>query len=76
MTFPIIGSECAPGILDIGPAIASGSVPLSAATTDLTRLFALDRLSPDRRFACHWIQEIDGRLACFWEPDIVLTPRR
>jgi hypothetical protein len=61
-------------ILDVRPAAPSGTVP---ATTDLVRLFALDRLPVRRpRLACHWRRDADGRLACTWEPDIALVPQR
>jgi hypothetical protein len=61
-------------ILDVRPAAPSGVVP---ATTDLVRLFALDRLPVRRpRLACHWRRDADGRLACTWEPDIALVPQR
>jgi hypothetical protein len=76
MTFPIVGSECAPGILDIGPAAEPGVVQPTAAAIDLVRLFALDRLPTHRRLVCHWRRQADGRLACTWEPDIVLIPQR
>jgi hypothetical protein len=74
MTFNLLGSECAPGILDIRPAAIPGSVSNGAA--DLVRLFSLDRLSGERRLVCHWRRQLDGRLACSWEPDIVLVPQR
>jgi hypothetical protein len=81
MTYPIFGSECAPGILDADPTVALGIVPFDTIAIDFPRLFgldrlSLDRLSSDRRLACRWHRELDGRLACFWEPDIVLIPQR
>jgi len=76
MTFPIFGSECAPGILDSRPTVEPGTVPFNAAAIDLTALFEFDRLSFDRRLVCRWAREIDGLLACHWEPDIVLIPQR
>jgi hypothetical protein len=65
-------------ILDVRPAAPLGTVPAQGATTtDLVRLFALDRLPVDRRrLACHWRRDADGRLACTWEPDIALVPQR
>jgi hypothetical protein len=76
MTFPIFGGECAPGILDAGPTAKPGTVPLNAAAIDLTARFGLDRPPSDRRLVCRWVREIDGRLACHWEPDIVPIPQR
>jgi hypothetical protein len=76
MIFPIFGSECAPGILDIRPAAEPGDVQSTAAAIDLVRLFALDRLPRSRRLACRWHRQADGRLACTWEPDIVVIPQR
>jgi hypothetical protein len=76
MTFPIFGSECAPGTCYAGPTGEPGTVPSNAAAIDLISLFAFDRLSPDRRLICLWAREIDGELACHWEPDIVLIPQR
>src|SRR3981081_1877882 len=75
MTFPIFGSECAPGILDIRPAAEPGIVSSNAAGTDLLRLFALDNLPAARRqLVCHWRRDADGRLSCSWEPDIAPHP--
>jgi len=76
MNFPIFGSECAPAIVISDPSATPGAVPFDAAASDLARLFGLDRLSQDRRFVCRWVRDIDGRLACFWEPDIALNPPR
>ena len=76
MTYPIFGSERAPGILDADPTVAPGIVPFDTIAIDFPRLFGLDRLFSDRRLACRWHRELDGRLACFWEPDIVLIPQR
>ena len=76
MTFPIIRSECAPGISHGGPTFKPGTVRFDAAAIDRTALFGLDRLSSNRRLVCHWAREIDGRLACHWEPDIVPIPQR
>ena len=77
MTFPIVGSECAPGILAIRSAAEPGDVQPIAAATDLVRLFALDVLPAVRRqLLCRWHRDADGRLACTWEPDIVLIPQR
>jgi hypothetical protein len=75
MTFPIIWSECAPGISH-GPTFKPGAYPINAAAIDRTARFGLDRLSSDRRLVCHWFREIDGRLVCIWEPDIVPIPQR
>jgi hypothetical protein len=68
MTFPIFWSECVPGILDVSPASKPGGVSSERATIDLVRLFAHDRPSPDRRIVCRWRRQVDGRLACHWEP--------
>jgi hypothetical protein len=46
-------------------------------TKDFVRLFALDRLPIRRpRLVCRWFVDVDGRLSCLWEPDIVPVPRR
>ena len=64
-------------ILDVRPAALPGTVRARGATTDLVRLFALDRLPVRRpRLACHWRRDADGRLACSWEPDIALFAQR
>ena len=76
MTFPICGSECAPGILDIRPTIVPGTLRINSATIDLARLLGLDRLPSGRRLVCRWHREVDGRLACFWELDTVPIPQR
>jgi hypothetical protein len=76
MTFPIFGSEYAPGTIDIRPAVAPDSLKTNAAAIDFVRLFGLDRLSCNRRLVCHWHREVNGRLACLWEPDIVPIPQR
>jgi hypothetical protein len=76
MTFPIMWSECAPGISHAGQTLKPGIVLSNAAAIDLTARFGLARLSSDRRLVCHWAREIDGRLACHWEPDIVPIPQR
>jgi hypothetical protein len=77
MIFPIFGGECAPGLLDARPVAEPGIVTTNADATDLVRLFALDRAPISRRrLFCHWRRQSDGRLACLWEPDIVLVPQR
>jgi hypothetical protein len=74
-------------ILEIRPAAPPGIVPpqgattkgatTKGATTNLVRLFALDCLPAGRRtLVCHWRRDADGRLACTWEPDIVVIPNR
>ena len=64
-------------ILDVRPAARPGTVRARGATTDLVRLFALDRLPVHRqRIICRWHRGADGRLACRWEPDIALFPQR
>jgi hypothetical protein len=64
-------------ILDVRPAALPGTVPARGATTDLVRLFALDRLLVHRqRLVCRWHRGADGRLACSWEPDIALVALR
>jgi hypothetical protein len=64
-------------ILDVRPAAPPGIVLPKRATTDFVRLFALDcRPAGWRRLVCHWHRDADGRLACIWEPDIVLIPNR
>ena len=74
MTFPIVWSECAPGIFHADPTFKPGIAPPDVAAIDLTVRFGLDRLPADRRLVCRWAREIDGRLACHWEPDIVPIP--
>jgi hypothetical protein len=74
MTFPIVRSECAPGIIDDSTTSKPGTALSNAAAIDLTARFGLDRLSSDRRLVCRWVREIDGRLVCIWEPDIVPIP--
>jgi hypothetical protein len=77
MTFPIFGSECAPGILDIRPAAEPDTAATNSVANDLERLFALDGLSAARRqLVCHWRRDADGRLSCSWEPDITSLPHR
>ena len=76
MAFRYFGGECASAILDIRPAAAPDIVSPKGATTDLVRLFALDRVAVERRLICRWRRQTDGRLACLWEPDIVLIPQR
>jgi hypothetical protein len=76
MTFPIFRGEYAPGIFDAGPIVKPSTVAFNAATIDLTARFGLDRLSSHRRLVCRWVREIDGRLVCIWEPDIVPIPQR
>jgi hypothetical protein len=62
-------------ILDLRPAAVPGIVPPREAATDLVRLFALDRLPERRRLSCHWRRGADGRLVCFWEPEVEFLPR-
>jgi hypothetical protein len=75
-TFPIFGSECAPGILDTHPAVEPGAIKINAATTDVVRRLERSRLRESRRLVCRWHREGDGRLTCLWEPDIVPVPQR
>jgi hypothetical protein len=67
--------------LNVGLAMTPGAVsPQGMAnlrTTDVVRLFGLDRRRVNRqRLVCRWRQDDDGRLSCSWELDAVLTPRR
>ena len=63
-------------ILDFRPAALPGHVPTQDVTKDLVRLFALDRPPSGRRqLLCHWRRDAEGRLAGFWEPDIVPVRR-
>jgi hypothetical protein len=66
MTFPIFGSECAPGVLDTRPTVEPGAIQINAVAIDLVRPFGLDRLPSGRRLTCRWHREVDGRLACLW----------
>jgi hypothetical protein len=60
---------------NVRSAVVPGSVS-PKDTIDLVRLFALDRLVVGRRqLVCRWRQDDDGRLSCFWEPDIGPLPR-
>jgi hypothetical protein len=61
-------------ILDPRPAVP-GIAPRETQT-DLVRLFALDRLPQRPRLCCHWRRDAEGRLACFWEPDLAPAPPR
>jgi hypothetical protein len=64
-------------ILDVRPAALPGIVPPKGATTNLVRLFALDRRPVGRQpLACRWRRDADGRLACIWEPDGAPAPHR
>jgi hypothetical protein len=74
MTLLIFGSESAPGIRDSRR--RAPSLTTADSDTDLIGLFKLDRLPSDRRLICHWHREPDGRIACYWEPDIVPIPSR
>ena len=77
MTFPIVGSACAPGIPGIRPAAEPGAAQSTTAAIDLVRLLALDALpAVQRQLVCHWHRDAGGRLACTWEPDIVPNPQR
>ena len=49
MTFPIFGSECAPGVLDTRPTVEPGAIQINAVAIDLVRPFGLDRLPSSRR---------------------------
>jgi hypothetical protein len=63
-------------ILDFRPAAPPGQVPPPGVAKDLVRLFALDRPPTGRRhLLCHWRRDAEGRLSCFWEPDIVPVRR-
>ncbi|HVH82306.1 MAG TPA: hypothetical protein VM782_23110, partial [Stellaceae bacterium] len=44
---------------------------IDAPVINLVSLFRLHDLSAGRTLACRWRRELDGRLACHWEPDIV-----
>jgi hypothetical protein len=64
-------------ILNVRPAAEPGIVSTEIAVARLVRLFALDRLPAGRRrLVCRWHRDVDGRLACAWEPDIPLAPHR
>ena len=71
MTFAIFGSECATGILDTRPTVVPDTIRINAAVIDLARLFGRDRVPSNGPLVCRWHRELGGRLACFWEPDIV-----
>jgi hypothetical protein len=62
-------------ILDLRPA-APGSILPRESQSDLVRLFALDRLPARPRLCCRWRRGSDGRLACFWEPDLAPASTR
>jgi hypothetical protein len=74
MTFATFGRGTAPGILVSGLAAAPDGVPPAATKVDVLRAFGLGRRSFDhQRLTCHWVRQCDGRLACYWEPDIVTS---
>ena len=66
MTFPIFGSECAPGVLDARPTVEPGAIQIKAVAIDLVRPLGLDRRPSGTRLVCRWHREVDGRLACLW----------
>jgi len=67
----------AAAILAVRPAAPPGIVSRNGATTNLVRLFGLDRPPVGRpQLVCHWRRDADGRLACIWGPDIALIPHR
>ena len=66
MTFPILGSECAPAVLDNRQTVEPGAIQIDAVVIDLVRPFGLDRLPSGRRLVCRWHRDVDGRLACLW----------
>jgi high affinity Mn2+ porin len=74
MTFPIFGSVRAPAVLEFRLDVARNLIPLNRAATDLNQLLGLDHLVAERRLVCRWHREIDGRIACLWEPDMVPSP--
>jgi hypothetical protein len=75
MAFPIFGSECASGILDIRPTVEPGTTQINAAL-DFVRLLGVDRLPCGGWRVCRCHRGVDGRLACLWEPDIPRIPQR
>jgi hypothetical protein len=75
MTFAIIGSARAPGIADARPTAEPDIIRKDTVAVDLLSLFGLDRSPVGTRLGCRWRRERDGRLACVWEPDIVLKPQ-
>jgi hypothetical protein len=55
--------------LNAGPAVAPGTDSVKR-TRDLVRLLSLEAVTVDRpRLVCRWHRDIDGRLACRWEPE-------
>ena len=55
--------------LNVGPAVAPGTAVVKGAH-DFVRLLSLYAASIDRpRLVCRWHRDLDGRLACNWEPD-------
>ena len=66
MTFPIFGSECAPGVLDTRPTVEPGALQINAVAIDLVRPFGRDRPASGKRLLCGWHREVDGRLSCLW----------
>ena len=63
-------AETAVEIRGVGVALLPPPAPRTNATTDLKRLFGLDRL-PTRQppLVCHWQRGPDGRLFCAWRRD-------
>jgi hypothetical protein len=60
-------------ILDRRPA-APGKAQSDSVTTDLVRVFGLDRLPAKGRLVCHWHRDAAGHLACRWELELDLGP--
>jgi len=75
MTFAIFGRERAPGILDIPPVVGADTIQINAAVIDLACPFGRARVPSNGPLVCRWHRELGGRLACFWEPDIVPIPQ-
>ena len=59
MTFPIVGSKCAPGILDERAAVVPGAVSLSVNESDFVRIFRRQRMMLGARPEFH---HVPGRL--------------
>lgn len=74
MTFAIVGSEHAPGVLDRRAVVETSASSAKTAAPNLVRLFELERL-PETRLECRWRPSAGGELFCTWEHDIAPAAR-
>jgi hypothetical protein len=58
-------------ILDVRRVARPGVNRAQAAAPTFASVFASDRLHAGQHLlVCRWRRDVDGRLACIWEPDI------